>query len=135
MEAAILLFLFASFLLLLGCFVFVGWYLVMRRLRKKHVLLQSNLESLQKQLKQRNNIKSDNSKGNSTANGTETVEWRVRVPKELDDDVQTFMNTFRFGEQMDMAQLLDNALSSYMMVEVSRKMREASRGLDMSESE
>ena len=35
MEAAILLFLFASFLLLLGCFVFVGWYLVMRRLRKK----------------------------------------------------------------------------------------------------
>lgn len=45
------------------------------------------------------------------------------------------MNTFRFGEQMDMAQLLDNALSSYMMVEVSRKMREASRGLDMSESE
>ena len=31
MEAAILLFLFASFLLLLGCFVFVGWYLVMRR--------------------------------------------------------------------------------------------------------
>lgn len=112
MEAAILLFLFASFLLLLGCFVFVGWYLVMRRLRKKHVLLQSKLESLQKQLKQRNNIKSDNSKGNSTANGTETVEWRVRVPKELDDDVQTFMNTFRFGEQMDMAQLLDNALSS-----------------------
>lgn len=99
------------------------------------VLLQSKLESLQKQLKQRNNIKSDNSKGNSTANGTETVEWRVRVPKELDDDVQTFMNTFRFGEQMDMAQLLDNALSSYMMVEVSRKMREASRGLDMSESE
>lgn len=97
--------------------------------------MQSKLESLQKQLKQRNNIKSDNSKGNSTANGTETVEWRVRVPKELDDDVQTFMNTFRFGEQMDMAQLLDNALSSYMMVEVSRKMREASRGLDMSESE
>ena len=90
--------------------------------------MQSKLESLQKQLKQRNNIKSDNSKGNSTANGTETVEWRVRVPKELDD-------TFRFGEQMDMAQLLDNALSSYMMVEVSRKMREASRGLDMSESE
>lgn len=88
MEAAILLFLFASFLLLLGCFVFVGWYLVMRRLRKKHVLLQSKLESLQKQLKQRNNIKSDNSKGNSTANGTETVEWRVRVPKELDDDAK-----------------------------------------------
>lgn len=127
MEAAILLFLFASFLLLLGCFVFVGWYLVMRRLRKKQVLLQSKLESLQEQLKQRNNFKSDNSK--------ETVEWRVRVPKDLDDDVQTFMNTFRFGEQMDMAQLLDNALSSYMMVEVSRKMREASRGLDMSESE
>ena len=80
MEAAMLLFLFASFLILLSCFVFVGWYLVMRRLRKKQV-------------------------------------------------------TFRFGEQMDMAQLLDNALSSYMMVEVSRKMREASRGLDMSESE
>lgn len=99
----------------------------MRRLRKKQVLLQSKLESLQEQLKQRNNFKSDNSK--------ETVEWRVRVPKDLDDDVQTFMNTFRFGEQMDMAQLLDNALSSYMMVEVSRKMREASRGLDMSESE
>ena len=127
MEAAILLFLFASFLLLLGCFVFVGWYLVMRRLRKKQVLLQSKLESLQEQLKQRNNFKSDNSK--------ETVEWRVRVPKELDDDVRTFMTTFRFGEQMDMAQLLDNSLSSYMMVEVSRKMREASRGLDMSESE
>lgn len=127
MEAAILLFLFASFLILLSCFVFVGWYLVMRRLRKKQVLLQSKLESLQEQLKQRNNFKSDNSK--------ETVEWRVRVPKDLDDDVQTFMNTFRFGEQMDMAQLLDNALSSYMMVEVSRKMREASRGLDMSESE
>ena len=129
MEAAMLLFLFASFLILLSCFVFVGWYLVMRRLRKKQVLLQSKLESLQEQLKQRNNFKSDNSK--------ETVEWRVRVPKDLDDDVQTFMNTFRFGEQMDMAQLLllDNALSSYMMVEVSRKMREASRGLDMSESE
>ena len=126
MEAAMLLFLFASFLILLSCFVFVGWYLVMRRLRKKQVLLQSKLESLQEQLKQRNNFKSDNSK--------ETVEWRVRVPKDLDDDVQTFMNTFRFGEQMDMAQL-DNALSSYMMVEVSRKMREASRGLDMSESE
>lgn len=125
MEAAMLLFLFASFLILLSCFVFVGWYLVMRRLRKKQVLLQSKLESLQEQLKQRNNFKSDNSK--------ETVEWRV--PKDLDDDVQTFMNTFRFGEQMDMAQLLDNALSSYMMVEVSRKMREASRGLDMSESE
>lgn len=127
MEAAMLLFLFASFLILLSCFVFVGWYLVMRRLRKKQVLLQSKLESLQEQLKQRNNFKSDNSK--------ETVEWRVRVPKELDDDVRTFMTTFRFGEQMDMAQLLDNALSSYMMVEVSRKMREASRGLDMSESE
>lgn len=127
MEAAILLFLFASFLILLSCFVFVGWYLVMRRLRKKQVLLQSKLESLQEQLKQRNNFKSDNSK--------ETVEWRVRVPKELDDNVRTFMTTFRFGEQMDMAQLLDNALSSYMMVEVSRKMREASRGLDMSESE
>lgn len=127
MEAAILLFLFASFLILLSCFVFVGWYLVMRRLRKKQVLLQSKLESLQEQLKQRNNFKSDNSK--------ETVEWRVRVPKALDDNVRTFMTTFRFGEQMDMAQLLDNALSSYMMVEVSRKMREASRGLDMSESE
>ena len=126
MEAAILLFLFASFLILLSCFVFVGWYLVMRRLRKKQVLLQSKLESLQEQLKQRNNFKSDNSK--------ETVEWRVRVPKALDDNVRTFMTTFRFGEQMDMAQLLDNALSSYMMVEVSRKMREASRGLDMSES-
>ena len=102
MEAAMLLFLFASFLILLSCFVFVGWYLVMRRLRKKQVLLQSKLESLQEQLKQRNNFKSDNSK--------ETVEWRVRVPKDLDDDIQTFMNTFRFGEQMDMAQLLDNAL-------------------------
>ena len=115
MEAAILLFLFASFLILLSCFVFVGWYLVMRRLRKKQVLLQSKLESLQEQLKQRNNFKSDNSK--------ETVEWRVRVPKALDDNVRTFMTTFRFGEQMDMAQLLDNALSSYMMVEVSRVSR------------
>lgn len=71
----------------------------------------------------------------SSENCKEMVQWTVSVPKELDDDVQTFMNTFRFGEQMDMAQLLDNALSSYMMVEVSRKMREASRGLDMSESE
>ena len=71
----------------------------------------------------------------SSENCKEMVQWIVSVPKELDDDVQTFMNTFRFGEQMDMAQLLDNALSSYMMVEVSRKMREASRGLDMSESE
>lgn len=35
MEAAMLLFLFASFLILLSCFVFVGWYLVMKRLRKK----------------------------------------------------------------------------------------------------
>ena len=111
MEAAILLFLFASFLILLSCFVFVGWYLVMRRLRKKQVLLQSKLESLQEQLKQRNNFKSDNSK--------ETVEWRVRVPKALDDNVRTFMTTFRFGEQMDMAQLLDNALSSYMMVRIT----------------
>ena len=71
----------------------------------------------------------------SSENCKEMVQWTVPVPKDLEDDVQTFMNTFRFGEQMDMAQLLDNALSSYMMVEVSRKMREASRGLDMSESE
>ena len=71
----------------------------------------------------------------SSENCKEMVQWTVSVPKELDDDVRTFMTTFRFGEQMDMAQLLDNALSSYMMVEVSRKMREASRGLDMSESE
>lgn len=70
----------------------------------------------------------------SSENCKEMVQWTVSVPKELDDDVQTFMNTFRFGEQMDMAQLLDNALSSYMMVEVSRKMREASHGLDTSES-
>ena len=62
----------------------------------------------------------------SSENCKEMVQWTVSVPKELDDDVQTFMNTFRF---------VDNALSSYMMVEVSRKMREASRGLDMSESE
>ena len=58
----------------------------------------------------------------SSENCKEMVQWTVSVPKELDDDVQTFMN-------------IDNALSSYMMVEVSRKMREASRGLDMSESE
>ena len=70
----------------------------------------------------------------SSENCKEMVQWTVSVPKELDEDVQTFMNTFRFGEQMDMAQLLDNALSSYMMVEVSRKMREASRGLDTPES-
>ena len=47
----------------------------------------------------------------SSENCKEMVQWTVSVPKELDDDVQTFMNTFRFGEQMDMAQLLDNALS------------------------
>lgn len=59
MEAAILLFLFASFLILLSCFVFVGWYFWIKWLRKKNAVLQSKVQHLQEQLKRKNRLNSN----------------------------------------------------------------------------
>lgn len=52
------------------------------------------------------------------------VQWTVSVPEDLDADVRTFMTDFKFGEKMNMSQLLDQALSHYMMLLVTQKMRE-----------
>lgn len=63
------------------------------------------------------------------------VEWTVSVPKELDDDVRTFLIDFKFGETMSLSQLLDQALSHYMMLLVTEKMSAIPHDVDLSESE
>ncbi len=57
----------------------------------------------------------------SSNSTTKTVQWTVSVPADLDADVRAFMETFRFGEEMDFSTLLDKALTNYMMLRISEK--------------